>query len=112
MEDYSSAMFCDAVDELMDDIARTLHTVVDDMTLKLYGEFTERERQKIDGSGTDINKVTTFFTILKTKSADAHQKCLKVLEELKHKEVADKLREKMKSLLRTVPGKQKSGERE
>ena len=100
--------FCDAVDEMMNDLAHSLHTVVDGLKLKLFDEFTEHERQKIDVSGTDIKKVTIFFTILKTKSADAHQKCLKALEELKHKDVADKLREKMKipCLLKTAPGKQ------
>lgn len=106
MEEYSAG-FCNVVDEMMDELAHSLHTVVDGLKLKLYGEFTEYERQSIDAGETNMKKVTTFFTILKTKTVDAHQKCLKALEDLKHKDMADKLRERMKSarLLRTEPSK-------
>ena len=89
--------FCFAVDKLMYDLTNTLHTVVEGLKLKLYGEFTEVERQRIDCSEMNLSKVTIFFEILKTKSVDTHQKCLEALEELKHKEIADKLREKMKT---------------
>ena len=95
MEVCARKMFGRVVDELMDELANTLHTVVDDLVLKLYSEFTEQERQKIHGRGTNMEKVTTMFTTLKTKSVDAHQKCLKALEDLKHHDVVDKLREKM-----------------
>ena len=106
--EYCSGRFCDAVDELMGYLTHTLHTVVNDLKLKLYSEFTEQERQNIDGSGVDMKKVTTLFTILKTKSVGVHQKCLKALEELKHEEAADKLRERIKSpcsIKKTGPGK-------
>ena len=108
MEEYGSTrLFGNAVDEMMDGLVHSLHTVIDDLKLKLYDELTEYERQNIDGSRTNMDKVTTFFTILKTKSVDTHQKCLRALEELKHKDVADKLRERMESacLLRTAPSK-------
>lgn len=88
-------MFCYAVDELMNELADNLHPVVDDLLLKLYSEFTEQERQNINNSGTSLNKIVHLFESLKTKSSDAHQKCLKALEELKHKEMADKLKENM-----------------
>ena len=98
MDEEEREKFCHAVDELMYDLANTLHTVVGELKLKLYGEFTGQERQRIDGSGTDMEKVTNLVEILKTKSANTHQKCLKALEELKHEEIADKLREKMKKI--------------
>lgn len=103
----SEEAFCRAVDGLMDHLTHTLHTVVDDLKLKLYGEFTEQERQNIDSSGTDFKKVEALFTSLKTKSVNVHQKCLKALEELKHKDVAKKLNEKMENsfLAVTVAGK-------
>lgn len=111
MEECSSKAFCDAVDGMMGELVHSLHTVVDDLKLKLYGELTECERQNIDVSGANTKKVTTIFTILKTKSIHVHQLCLTALEELKHNDVADKLRdelrERMKSarLLTTVPSK-------
>ena len=97
-------MFGRAVDELMDELTNTLHTVVRDLMLKLHSEFTELERQKIDGRETDMERVTTLFTTLKTKPVDTYQKCLKALEELKHHDVADKLRDKMKSSCSPVAG--------
>ena len=97
MEDEDRAKFCYAVDNSMYDLTNTLHTVVEELKLKLFGEFTEGERQEIDCSGTNLRKVTILFETLKTKSVDTHQKCLEALEELKHKEIADKLREKMKT---------------
>ena len=77
----------------MEDLTSSLHTVVNDLKLKLYSEFMEQERQNIDNSGTDYNKVIALFTCLKTKSVNAHHKCVKALEELGHEDVTDKLRE-------------------
>lgn len=106
MEECSEcSMFPRAVDELMEELTNSLHTVVNDLLLKLYDKFTEAERQDIDASRTNINKVKKLFIILKTKSIDAHQKCLKALEELGHHDIADKLRQKMKNLPRTIAGK-------
>ena len=106
-EVWSASAFLRAVDELMEYLTSRLHTVVNDLKLKLYGEFTEQERQNIDNSGTDIDKVIALFTSMKTKSVNAHHKCVKALEELGHKDVADKLREKIKNSnsARTVAGK-------
>ena len=106
MEDECSN-FVRAVDRTMGELANTLHTVVSDLKLKLYDVFSEGERQNIDASKTNMDKVTTLFTCLKTKPTDAQQNCLKALEELKHTEIANKLRERMKNCLPVgVVGKQ------
>ena len=97
MEDKK--LFSRAVNELMDELVHTLHTVVDDLKLKLYNEFTPYEHQSIDCCRTNIDKVKTLFESLKTKSAEVHKKCLKALEELKHNEIAKKLSETMTSVL-------------
>lgn len=97
MEGDEVRVFGHAVDQLMEDLTSSLHTVVNDVKIRLYDEFTEHERQVIDNSGTDIDKVISLFTSLKTKSVDAHHKCVNALEELGHHDVAEKLREKIKS---------------
>ena len=74
MEEDERAKFSHAVDELMYDLVNTLHTVVGELKLKLYGELSGQERQHIDGRETNMDKVTNLFEILKTKSANAQQK--------------------------------------
>ena len=107
-EVWSESAFGRAVDQLMEGLANSLHTVVKDIKLKLYSEFTEQERQSIDNSGTDIDKVITLFTSLKTKPVGAHHKCVKALEELGYQDVVDKLREKIKNSCsaKKIAGKQ------
>lgn len=106
-EEASEEGFCHAVDEMMDYLTNTLHTTVDDLLTKLYGEFQLEERQNIDASRTAAEKVKTFFEALKTKSVGAHQKCLTVLGELKRRDVANKLKEKMNNYSpRKIAGEQ------
>ena len=86
--------FAYAVDEMMDVLANTLHTVIDGLTIKLYNCFNEGERQEINASRTNITKVKEFFTSLKTKEVDAYERCLTAMNELKHPALAKALREK------------------
>ena len=86
-----------AVDEMMGTLTGSLHTVIDELILKLYACFTEGERQQIQHPNrTKIQMVEEFFKTLKTKGVEVYKKCLTAMEELKHPDLARMLREKWK----------------
>ena len=89
--------FCDAVDEMMDELTERLHTVIHGLITKLQSHFTEGELQEIDANETNIKKVKRFFTALKTKNVDTYEKCLVAIKDLKHPDVAECLTEKWKT---------------
>lgn len=88
--------FSHAVDKMMEDLTTRLHTVIDDLTFKLYNCFTEGERQDINASRTNIKRVEEFFIRIKTKDVDAYEKCLTAMEALNHHDLASNLREEWK----------------
>ena len=86
-----------AVDEMMGTLTERLHTVIDELILRLYAYFTEGERQEIQHpSKTKIKMVEEFFKTLKTKGVEVYEKCLTAMVELKHPDLARMLREKWK----------------
>lgn len=91
--------FSCAVNEMMETLTETLHTVIDELILKTYNCFTEGERQEINASITKIKQVEKFFTTIKTKDVEAFEKCLIAIENLKHPDLARRLREKWRSLI-------------
>ena len=96
-------LFSLAVDEMMETLTERLHTVIDDLILKVYACFTEGERQNIHASRTNIKKVEEFFKTLKTKGVEEYKKCLTAMEELKHPDVAKMLRAKWKIAMDVGP---------
>lgn len=81
MEDQKSPSFKCAVDNMKHELADRLHTVIDDLKIKLQECFAISEREKIDAEKTNTAKVRKFFKVLKTKSSDIHERCLKAIEE-------------------------------
>lgn len=98
MENTKRTLFHNAVDKTMEKLTERLHTVVDDLILKLYSCFTEAERQEINASRTNIKKVEKFFVTLKTKNVDAYEKCLMAMKDLNHGDLAAALKEEWKEL--------------
>ena len=90
--------FSYAVDKLMGELTERLHTVIDDLLLKLYDCFTERERQEINTNRINIKKVEDFFRIVKTKDVNSYEKCLTAMEDLNCHDLASNLREEWKSV--------------
>ena len=90
--------FACAVDEMMGVLTETLHTVIDDLILKLYDCFTESERQEINACKTNIKRVEEFFSTLKTKNVAVHERCLIAIKDSQHPEIARILREKWTNL--------------
>ena len=87
--------FSIAVDDTMGSLTNRLHTVLDELLLKLYSCFTDGERQEIQvGGNTGIRKVEKFFVTLKTKDVSAYKRCLIALKELKHTELSEELEKK------------------
>ena len=86
--------FALAVDGMMDSLTEKLHTVIDELIIKLYDCFTLSERQEIDACNTNIKKVEKFFSTMKTKNVTVYGRCLNAIEDLKHPEIAQNLREK------------------
>lgn len=81
----------------MGHLTERLHSVIDDLMLNLSEYFTERERQSINASRTNIEKVKEFFISIKTKSVDAYEKCLTTMENLKgYHDLAETLRKEWK----------------
>ena len=93
MEITTRNSFQYAVDTMMETLTGRLHTVVDDLILKLYDCFTEAERQKINSCRTNIKKVEELFTKLKTKNVSAYNKCLQAMEDLNHGDLVSTLKE-------------------
>ena len=88
--------FSYAVNKMMGELSERLHTVIDDLLVKLYNCFTERERQEINASKTNIKKVEEFFMALKTKDVDAYERCLIAMEDLNHHDLASTLKAEWK----------------
>ena len=63
--------FACAVDEMMGVLTETLHTVIDDLILKLYDCFTESERQEINACKTNIKRVEEFVAASINRSLHA-----------------------------------------
>jgi len=91
-----SQSFQHAVNGMMEDLVISLHTVIDDLRIKLYDCFTDSERQKIDAYRTNNEKVTEFFKVLNTKQNDVHKRCLDAIESLGYGDLASKLTKKWK----------------
>ena len=86
--------FAYAVDEMMERLTATLHTVIDDLIIKLYDCFIESERQEIKACNTNFKKVEEFFSTIKTKDSTVYERCLDAIKNLKHPDTARILREK------------------
>ena len=98
MESVRRSSFKCAVDKMMETLTGRLHTVVDDLILKLYDCFTEAERQKINSCRTNIKKTEELFTTLKTKSVTAYDKCLLAMEDLNHGDLVSTLKEEWEKM--------------
>ena len=86
--------FQNAVDSMMEDLVKSLHTVIDDLMIRLYDCFTELQRQEIDANGVKIKRVKEFLKVLKTKGKGAHIRFLDAVESFGYVDLAYKLREK------------------
>ena len=96
MESAVRSSFHYAVERMMDRLTESLHTVVDGLIMKLYDCFTEAERQEINASRTNIQKVEKLFTTLKTKDVSVYERCLRAMQDLQHAEIASALKEEWK----------------